>query len=112
MAGVPFTLMDYQSCQCPHGGILTGSASGASMTIGGVPVVLITDLASAVIAGCANPVASGGPCTLLSYSMISMDGMDVGGVPVADASQVGSLLTNLALPITMSGEPYAQSYMS
>lgn len=108
----PFTMSDYSKCKCPHQGVLNGSASGDAFTLGGVPTVTVTDLASATIAGCQHYIGpTHVPCVNLTNFNIPLEGADLNGIPVADADKVSELMTNNGVPVSLEGDPFGKQYM-
>ena len=69
-------VLEDNEIKCPHNGVVKLQANkGKPFTSNGIPMILESDLLNASITGCANPVVSGGPCTMVATILPTARGL-------------------------------------
>jgi hypothetical protein len=97
---MPAALTTASTLQCVHGGTVTATASSSALTVGGSPVLVQADLATATITNCPNTNASAGqvPCVAItSVATGASTTLTVAGQPAMLATASG--LTNGSPPL-------------
>lgn len=99
---MPAVLTTASTLQCVHGGTITANASSSALTVGGSPVLVQADLASATIAGCTNTNASAGqvPCVAITSVAAGVSTtLKVAGQPAMLATARGLTNGSPQLPV-------------
>ena len=69
-------ILEDNEIKCPHNGVVKlKSNKGKPFKSKGIPMVLESDLLHSSIIGCANPILSGGPCTMVATILPNARGL-------------------------------------
>ena len=69
-------VLEDNEIKCPHNGVVKLKANkGKPFSSNGIPMILESDLLNASITGCANPILSGGPCTMVATILPTARGL-------------------------------------
>ncbi|MFF0430702.1 hypothetical protein ACFYU9_00535 [Streptomyces sp. NPDC004327] len=112
---MPYVLTTASVIRCKHQGTFLVTPSQSALTVGGNPVLLVSDLLKATVPDCKNTDATKGQLPCVKITAVSTGAsrlLSVHGSPVALETAEGTTQANPVLPVAWQVASAGQTLLS